>query len=688
MKVIKHLGLRTKIALCVGVIVLLTGLAGAVFTHEVMTTKLRGELEERGRDIALSLEDRSVDHILRGNFFELHQMIQETRANSNDVRYIFVLDPKGNIIDHTFESGFPTDLLSLLGPESGLGHRMQLLQTEEEFIRDIAVPVFDGKAGVLHIGMTETSLNSAVSEVVRILLIATGIALLVGVALAWFFAHLVTRPVLQLVGVADAVRDGNLARRASITTRDEIGRLGRAFDTMTEQLAIRIEELEDRNLQLSALNTIATLVSGTEPTSGILSEILGKLLNLVQADAGGILFRNHERESGYWAHVGFSQAYVEGVASLMRNSDKEEIELILNRAEYPVSEFKPVERRLLSCVEREGLQSFASAPFWVKGEIHGTLHVTRRAKLPFMPRELELLSSVAAQTGIMLTNRQLLREASQAEALRHLNQMKSEFAVRASHELRTPATAIKGYIETLLRPDMALDRNVQKQLLEDMNEVSDRLNRLIQGVLNVARIDSGGPGVRKERLALRPLLQRITRRLGRQSPRPRLVVELDNSLGDILGDADQLEDILENLISNAYKYSPEGGTVTLSARKSSSPEDYDQLRIGKTSDVGTRPAQFVTISVADEGIGIVAQEVPKLFQRFYQVRDKRSNRSGGIGMGLFICKSYVEAMGGKIWVKSEQGKGSIFSFTIPVAGSSRQRVSGRESVRNMVNQRR
>ncbi len=126
MNMITRLSLRTKIALCVGASILLVSVAGALFTRQLMFAELRTELGERGRTIAQSLEERSVDHILRGNFFDLHQIIQETRANTKNVRYIFVMDPKGNVIDHTFESGFPVDLQSLHNPESGQEYHTQL----------------------------------------------------------------------------------------------------------------------------------------------------------------------------------------------------------------------------------------------------------------------------------------------------------------------------------------------------------------------------------------------------------------------------------------------------------------------------------------------------------------------------------------------------------------------------------
>ena len=667
MRMLNRLSLRAKIALCVALVVLLVGAASALFTRETLSASLREELEERGRSIATRLANRSADHVLRGDFFELHEMIQETRAKSKEVRYVFILDPKGNVIDHTFESGFPMDLLLLPAPEPDQEYRAQLLRTEEGFIRDIAVPVFAGKAGTVHVGMAEAYIDTVVTGAIRALLIATGVALLVGATLAWFLAHLVTRPILRLVGVADAVGGGDLSRRADIGTQDEVGRLGRAFDAMTEQLAARIDELETTNEQLSALNNVATLLNRTTLLDSVLGEILERLLDLVQADAGGILFRGHEGELRYRAHRGLSLVYLESVADLM--TAEGEIECLIGSVDYLHPESMTADQGLLFWMDKEGAQAFEGIPLWVNGEMRGALHVARRAQRSFTPRERELLSSVAAQIGTVLANRELLREATEAEALRQLNQMKSDFALRASHELRTPSTAIKGYVETLLRPDMALDRRQQVQIFKDMDAVSDRLNRLLQDVLNVARLESGALDLKKEVLALRPLLQRTARRLRRQNSEQRLVVEFDSNLSKVLGDKDRTEDILENLIANAFKYSPKEGTITVSARNNLPTEEADRI---SATEPRAEPAEFVTVSVADEGIGISAAEVPKLFQQFYQVRGKGGVRSDGMGIGLFICKSYVEAMGGEIWVESEEGKGSTFSFTIPVLKTSRE----------------
>ena len=679
------LSLRTKVALSVAGVVLLVTLISTLFTREILASDLRRELEERGRVIATDLAERSVDHVLRANFIDLHQLIQETRAKSKDVRYIFVSDPMGNVIDHTFETGFPTDLLTLASDKPGREHQAQLLQTEEGFIRDIAVPIFEGRAGVLHVGMAETRVYAAVAEVVRNLLIAAGGAVVVGATLAWLLAHLLMRPMLRLVGVAEAVRGGDLSRRSSLATQDEVGHLGRAFDTMTERLAMRIQELEAINLQLSALNSIAISIGRADPLDDVLRGILEKVLALVRADAGGVLFHDLEGASGYRAHRGFSEAFVGRMAGTAL--DGEEADYIIAPSTYPASESKSANEGLLSALARESLQAFVSTPFRLDGGMSGALHVARRVPRPFSTVERELLSSVAAQIGIMLTNRHLLREATQAEALRRLNQMKSEFAVRASHELRTPATAIKGYIETLLRPDLVLDARKQRQLLKDMDEVSDRLNRLIQDVLNVARLESGGLAVKRERIAIKSLLQKITKRLGRQSSQHRLELKLRSNLGYVQGDADRLEDILENLISNAIKYSPKGGIITVSARDDTYQPDNGQLENSPLSALDGEGPGFITISVTDEGIGIPVEEVPRLFRQFYQVSGSRGNRASGIGMGLFICKSYVEAMGGKIWVQSEEGKGSTFSFTIPGARSYEKRPSSDQAVKGPASKR-
>ena len=670
MSPLSSVSFRTKIALLFGLMAILTGSFGMVVTREVLAGALKRGLEERGLTVATSLAARSADPILQGRFFDLHTIIQEARlSNTNtDIRYVFVLDPKGNLVDHTFEGGFPSDLLDLPRPAPGQAYEMELLETESELIRDIAVPILDGRAGVLHVGISQRSMDAAVTQAQLDLLLVAGTALIAGIIASWLLAALVTRPILKLVKVAEAVRGGNLTHRARIDTRDEVGRLGSAFDAMTEQLVARIRDLEITTGRVSTLNRIAVLTSKTADLDRMFDEMLRKTLELLDADAGAVLIWDEQRKKmGCKARQGFSHAYVgclETIRLLEENADS-----FGGIRSGQSSLLGAVEPELKSLAQGDGLQASVSTVFYVKGKVRGALHIARSEQRDFSIRETELLSGVAGQIGVALENLELISEANQAAALRQLNQMKSEFVVRASHELRTPVTAIKGYVETLLRPDLELSRNEEKQMLEDIDDVSDRLIRLVQDLLNVSRLESGRLEIKKERLALRPLMQKVARRNARQSGRHRLRLRVEKDVNEVIGDSDRIEDILDNLISNAVKYSPKGGTITLEAVNRSSFGEDRAASGGNCTGAEREGKSWVTVSVRDQGIGIPTEQLPNLFQQFYQVSPKLGLILGGIGVGLYICRSSVEGMGGRIWAESEEGKGSVFHFTLPLKDS-------------------
>lgn len=667
MSLLSSISFRTKIALLVGALVIVTGAFGTVVTREILVGALKKGLEERGLAIATSLAARSADPILQGRFFDLHTIIQEARTSTTttDLRYVFVVDPRGNLVDHTFEEGFPSDLLDLAQPAPGQVYVVELLETESELIRDIAVPILDGRAGVLHVGISQKSMDAAIAQAQLDLLLAAGIALIAGISVSWLLAALVTKPILQLVKVAEAVRDGNLLQRARIDTMDEVGRLGSAFDAMTEQLVARIRDLEITTGQVSTLNRIAVLTSKTADLDWMFNEMLGKVLELLDADAGAVLILDEQgKRMECKTQQGLSRAYVGCLESITLS---EENRVLTGDGEISLALLSGVEHELKSLAHSDGLQAWVSTLFCVKGKVRGALHVARSGQRDFSARESEVLSGVASQIGIALENLELINEANQAATLRQLNQMKSEFIVRASHELRTPVTAIKGYVETLLRPDMGLSRSEERQLLEDINDVSDRLIRLVQDLLNVSRLESGRLVIKNERLALHPLMQKVARRHARQSGRHQLKLRIEKDVREVVGDSDRIEDILDNLVSNAIKYSPKGGTITIRAANQSSSTGSRVTDGENGTDLVLEGRNWVTISVHDQGIGVPAEELPRLFQQFYQVSPILGVRTGGIGVGLYICKSYVEAMGGKIWAESQEGKGSTFCFTLPAA---------------------
>jgi len=233
--------------------------------------------------------------------------------------------------------------------------------------------------------------------------------------------------------------------------------------------------------------------------------------------------------------------------------------------------------------------------------------------------------------------------------LRNVERMKTEFVASVSHELRTPLTSIKGFIRTLLDDaDGYYDRDTQVEFYQIIDQECDRLVRLINDLLNVSRIEAGRAlDLNLKPVDLGPLIARVVASQASYTTRHQLDMDVPPDLPTVVADEDKIDQVLTNLINNAIKYSPEGGPVTVSARNARGE---------------------VEITVADHGIGIPPEHLDKIFARFHRVEGGDTRRAGGTGIGLYLVKHLVEAHNGRIWVKSEVGKGSAFTFTIPLKG--------------------
>ncbi len=232
--------------------------------------------------------------------------------------------------------------------------------------------------------------------------------------------------------------------------------------------------------------------------------------------------------------------------------------------------------------------------------------------------------------------------------VRNVERMKSDFVSTVSHELRTPLTSIKGFVRTLLDdPEEAyFDRTMRMEFYGIIDSECDRLVRLINDLLSVSRIERGLPLTMNYCTTdAGALVEKCVAFQRSYTERHALRVRLpEEALPHITADKDKLDQVLTNLISNAIKYSPDGGTITLSV-----VDEGEQLRF----------------AVTDQGIGIAPEHMHKLFQRFSRIHGGDTQRVGGTGLGLFLTKNLVEAHGGAIWVESTPGIGSTFLFTIP-----------------------
>jgi len=235
-----------------------------------------------------------------------------------------------------------------------------------------------------------------------------------------------------------------------------------------------------------------------------------------------------------------------------------------------------------------------------------------------------------------------------AEKLQVSDRVRRQLLADVSHELNTPLTAMRGYIETLSMPELALDPPTRQRYVNIVMEETQRLERIIGDLLDLARLEGGGTAIRQSRVEVAALFQRVAARHERdlQARRIELVQQVDSQASTLVGDPDRLEQAIQNLAANALRHTPEGGTITVSAE-----------RVGEE----------IRLSVRDSGPGIAPEQLPQIFDRFYK-SDASRKAAGGSGLGLSIVKAIVERHGGTITARNEGG--AVFEIVLPAAGGS------------------
>jgi signal transduction histidine kinase len=247
---------------------------------------------------------------------------------------------------------------------------------------------------------------------------------------------------------------------------------------------------------------------------------------------------------------------------------------------------------------------------------------------------------------IIAERTQDLKEAN--EELKRLDRAKTKFFSVINHEMRSPLTAIVGYTELLLlRNPLSSD---QGKMLHTIRRSSQRLLDLVNDILDVSRLEEGKLAVMPEAMGVLPAVKQALAVIRPMAERKHISISVDVSptISDVWGDPKRVNQILINLLSNAVKYTPDTGIVTIAARRNEIPN-------------------VVEISVTDTGIGIPADHLPHIFDRFSRVERAEIRDTVGTGLGLSIAKGLVEAHGGEIWAESEEGRGTCFTFTLPVA---------------------
>jgi len=259
--------------------------------------------------------------------------------------------------------------------------------------------------------------------------------------------------------------------------------------------------------------------------------------------------------------------------------------------------------------------------------------------------------------GALLVLRDMTREVES-------DRMKIEFIGTMSHELRTPMTAIKGFTQLLSMGGLGPLNDTQKEFVTTIYSNTERMIALINDVLDITKIESGSVDLEWRPLHLAEALSGVVAELkGQVAERGHaLTISIPPGLPLLRGDAFRLHQVLYNLLSNAVKYTPRGGEISVAAHEAVLAELPERVR-----DAVSQGRRYTQVDVRDTGVGIASEELARIFDRFYRTENPLKIEAGGTGLGLSLVKPLVQLLGGQIWVTSELGVGSTFSFILPAS---------------------
>ena len=477
----------------------------------------------------------------------------------------------------------------------------------------------------------------------------TALALVLGYAISWSLIG----PVKLMETRLKLIAAGDLAQRVDVPNRDELGGLAAQFNQMAIELEVRTRELTRLVGELRALGEVSQAVSSSLELETVLETIVARAAQLSAAHAGVI----YEYDSATQElHVQSAYRLDDDLAEIMRVAPLRLSEGVAGRAVALRAPFQVADvldkhaydvGRIRTAFERHGYRSVVAVPLLFEQQILGALVVWGKETGSFPPEVVDLLQTFANQSVLAIQNARLYREiGAKSRQLGVASQHKSEFLANMSHELRTPLNAVIGFSEVLIDRMFGELNEKQEEYLKDIYASGTHLLSLINDILDLSKIEAGRMELELTDFhlptAIDNALMLVRERAGRRSIA--LHTSIDHRFGHIQADERKVRQVVLNLLSNAIKFTPEGGRIEVGAQ----PKD-----------------RFIEVSVSDTGVGIAPEDQEAVFEEFRQV-GAAAKKVEGTGLGLALCRKFVELHGGRIWVTSEIGVGSTFTFTIPV----------------------
>jgi len=464
-------------------------------------------------------------------------------------------------------------------------------------LKVITMPIgSSGKViGAVYMVASMEDLYTSINNINRILVSGTIIALALTALLGIVLAHTITNPIKEITKQAKAMADGDFNRQVKVLSQDEIGQLGSAFNNMTDRLKEALSQNEEEKEKLSSI--LSNMSDGVIATD----------------DQGKVILMN-----------------VRAMDMLMTGEHSDLPDR--NMAELLALPKDKVDRYVLG--EENSVRLDLD-----RGEDDEPM----RARVTFSPihrRGMGITGTIA-----------VLQDVTEQEKLEHARR---DFVANVSHELRTPLTTIKSYVEAL--DDGALDDPaLSHKFIGVVRNETERMIRLVTDLLHLSKLDSKQASMVKEWTDVKQMLEEVADRFAFQLQQKTISIEVlaEESLDPVWVDPDQIDQVLDNLVSNAIKYTSDGGSI--------------QLRAMRINDM------VVELSVKDTGIGIPKKDIQYIFDRFYRVDKARSRIKGGTGLGLSIAREIIKAHGGVIAIESEVNVGTMVKFTL--LGSGRREIS-------------
>ncbi len=525
-------------------------------------------------------------------------------------------------------------------------------------------------------------------------------------AIVYLFGGRFARPLAKLAAASQRISEGDLGVTVEVWhTNDEIGVLTRAFNLMASKLrelyahlehkvAERTQSLEVINTKLKkqqefnmAYNEIVTMMNALAGTEKLLSDGLSKIAVFSDSHVG-VLYRYDEHERLLKACAGYAlgnsvaqrESFALGIG-IPGQAAREKRRIIIKdipedtifKIKDGLGEYVPksvcgfpimLQDRLLGVLVLASLRDYSQE----KIEFVDTMcrqmavAISNLESYQTVQRQAEELQRQGEE--LAMQNEELISQSDELRAQQHAleeknreveraNRAKSEFLANMSHELRTPLNSIIGFSEVLEDQKFGQLNETQRKYIHNINTSGMHLLQLINDVLDLSKVEAGKMSLHYEDFQISAALHDIEAAIRNELDKKNISfdMEIDEGLVSLNADKQKVRQIMLNLLSNAVKFTQEGGKITVCAK-----------------GVGGS----LQISVTDTGIGIKPEDIKRIFARFQQLDSKTARGYQGTGLGLALTRKFVEMHGGKIWVESELGKGSMFTFTIPLRPKSKE----------------